>query len=713
MSRARDRRGPAAPQPATPRRRLRLPRLRAPAFLTALGAAEPWSPAWAEPAARVVLALFAAAALAMVHGPHTVGDVFTETDFYGAYAEGAGLWQRLAVDPSRYGVVGPVFELVLGLVGFVVRDLFLAAQWISVLAMTVALACWHRVLVRSLGPVAALCALALLATNAQVYRHAWAATTDALAFGLAAASFAALTGALPRAGARTAGVLAALAFLTRYTSVVLLPTGVLALALGWTGLHRGQRAAAVRGFLLGFVATAAPWLAFSFGSGQRFQFQFHHNLAYEVFAKWRDIPWDTYQREIQPRFPDLASVIRENPAAVFGRLFINLREHLWFDARDLVGGAVGATAVLGTVLLFADRAASRLRPLALYALLLYLALVPVFHSPRYSMALLPLWVALAGHAFGSRRLAAPWGRGGAWLKPLLVVVPLAFALRDTTAATARTLEQLPREARRLADQVRPLLRPGDRVLARKAHFAFHAGITPLAFPFTDSLRTLGDYTRAQGVRWLYFSWPELELRPVFAFLLDTTARVPGLTLRAASDDHPAVLYEIGPEFGTEPEWYLDPTRKGVHDARATAQVRHDDVRSRLILALWEREQGRPEEAQPWLDEALELAATDDGVRMLAADNLLRSGRPQQAEAQFRTLLVKRGDDPRVQSGLALALHLQQRHGEAAALWRPVLGITEDPATLAAMATSFAAVGDAATAEAARTRLRVLQAGGTP
>lgn len=698
MSRRRDHRPSPAPKPPSP------PRAAAPRTLHA--AAEAAVP-WADRAALAVLVVFALASLAMILGPHSVGDAFTETDFYGAYAEGARNWQRLSVDFARYGVVGPVFEIVLGLVGFVVWDLFLAAQLISLAAMTLGLHAWHRAIRAQTSPLAGLLALLLLAANAQIYRHAWAATTDALAFALIGGSFAALMGALGRAGVRIAGVLAGLAFLTRYTGIVLLPAGLLAILLGWTGIHRGLRARAVGGFALGFAAIVLPWVAASLMSGQKFTMQFHHNLAYDAYARWQGIPWDLYQRDMQSRFPTLASVFQEQPRLVIDRLIVNLREHALFDMRDVAGWAVVVPALLGLLLAWREGRLLRLMPLLVFSLMLYLLLVPIFHSPRYSMTLLPAWTALAAVFLASPRFALAFGPRGAWLKPWLVLVPLTLTLSANATATARTLDQLPREARVLADRIRPSVRPGERVLARKAHFAFHAGLTPLSFPFSDSLPVLARYVHEHDVRWIYYSWLELELRPHFAFLLDTTAQVPGLTVRGVSRDHPAVLYEVGPEFGAMPGWYRDIVQRGIHNARAAVDVKKDDVRSRIILALWEREQGRPQNAMRYLDEAVALPASDDGVRMLWADNLFRTGRAPQAEREFRSLLEKNPGDASLHQALGWSLHAQGRAAEAAAQWRPLVPGMEDPATLRAMVMAFRASGDEVAARAAAAKLAQL------
>ena len=55
--------------------------------------------------------------------------------------------------------------------------------------------------------------------------------------------------------------------------------------------------------------------------------------------------------------------------------------------------------------------------------------------------------------------------------------------------------------------------------------------------------------------------PEAEMRPGFSYLLDTTAKVPGLLPRAVTAHWPAVLYEIGPGFGRDPDCN-DHARRG-------------------------------------------------------------------------------------------------------------------------------------------------------
>ena len=84
----------------------------------------------------------------MVLGPHRGGDYMTESDFYGQYAQGARLIQHGHLEPARYGVVGPGYELALAAAGLVVRNLFLAAGLLSLAASALTLLLWSTLLRR-------------------------------------------------------------------------------------------------------------------------------------------------------------------------------------------------------------------------------------------------------------------------------------------------------------------------------------------------------------------------------------------------------------------------------------------------------------------------------------------------------------------------------------------------------------------------------------
>ncbi|MEO5616936.1 MAG: tetratricopeptide repeat protein, partial [Candidatus Eisenbacteria bacterium] len=679
----------------------------------------------------LIAAALAAALLYMILGPHRIGDYMAETDFYGAYAEGARLVQQGRLLPSRYGVIGPGYEVILGLVGFVIPNLFLAAGFLSLAATLTTLGLWFAIIRRLLDARVALAAAALFAVNTFVFRYGYSATTDAVAGALqAGALYLLLVRGSPRA-MLGAGLLAAAAFLTRYNAIYLLPAGLIAIAARATagaasaaraakaataeptgaapmnGLASPGRVALSIRFLAGFLAPVVPWVIFSLTRGSSFSFQLHHNVAYEVFARARGIPWDNYQKFLQPQFHNLWDVIARDPGAVASRMLLNVAEHLRDDGLKLMGGLTAAAAACGALIFAFDRRARPLWPVLVAGALLFLTLVPAFHSERYSLALMPIYAALGGLAFGSPRFAVPLR--GIWLKAALIAVPLFFAVRANIRHQAYAITQLPVEVLEIAETLRQLKRPGDRVIARKPHVAFHAGVEPAPFPFADTLPGLADDARKLGARWLFFSWPEAETRPAFWHLLDTAGVVPGLTVRRVTRPHPAVLYEIGPEFGRTPDWFANDTLRAWHQMRARTLV---DAHNAALFAgrgALERALGRHAEARTSLQRALAIDPNHlDALIELGAIGYQTGDMNLSVEALERASRLH-PESALARIGLGWAYLQVGREREAAMVWRPAVTSTTDPATLRRMREVFQSTGDsqsAAEAAAGMARLGI-------
>jgi 4-amino-4-deoxy-L-arabinose transferase-like glycosyltransferase len=585
----------------------------------------------------------------------------------------------------------------------VVRDLFVAAQLLSVAATATGLALWYDLLRRRADARVALAALLVLASNAYVFRYGYAATTDALAIALQIASlWMLLTGERPRA-AFAAGALAALAFLTRYSAIALLPAGLVAAFAGGTQI--GRRRAATALFALGFFAPVVPWVLYSLAHGGRFSFQLHHNIAYEVFAHARGITWDEYQQKLQPQFHSLWDVIARDPRAVASRMLANLVGHARDSAKTLTGWPVAIAALAGIALGARDGTLRRLWPVWLAGGLTYLSLVPAFYSERYALAVMPAIAALAGVAFGSPRLAlAVRPARGVWLKAAVCLVVIGFAAGASVAFQRYTIEQLPYEVLEAGRTLARLARPGDRVIARKAHIAYYGRVEASPAPFAATLEAFGASARAAGARWLYFSWPEAETRPVFFHLLDTTGVVPGLTPRFAHPVRPAVLYEIGPDFGRAPAWYANDTLRAYHTLRGRLAVDGRDWKARYDLARIERMIGRLDDAR--VSARLASIARPDRPEPPVLEGWLamQAGDHAGAESAFRRALViePRSTDARLGFGWARAM--EGDVNGAAEAWRPVVESASDPATLARMAQTFDAVHDEDSAARARRRL---------
>lgn len=658
--------------------------------------------------AWALAALLGVALLAVALGPHRIGDYSTETDFYGGYAEGARLIQHGRLDPSRYGVVGPVYETALALTGFVVHDLFLAAELISVLATVATLLLWFHLLRRRANARVALLAALFIAANPSFFRYGYTASTDALALAFQAATMTLLLAVPGRGAAAGAGLLAAVAFLTRYTAIVLLPVGLVASAFGGRLPSPGaSRRGETLAFAVGFVAPVAVWLAWNLARGAGFSSSLHDNLAYEVFARARGISWDAYRRDLQPHFHTLWDVITYDPWAVARQVTANAITHLRDDARVLLGWPTAACVAMGGLLAAATGALRRGWPLAVAAGLSFIALVPVYYSERYSLILIPFYAAAAGYLFASRWPALP-SAGRFRLEPVLALVPLVLATVASFDLQRRVLAQQPTETLACAETLRSLARPGDRVIARKPHIAWLAGVESVAFPFADSLSQLAGYARGRGARWLFFAFPEAEARESFRYLLDTTGVVPGLTPRRVTGPRPSVLYEIGPDFGRPPAWFGNDTLMALHGARADLLCAPGDPRALRVAGGIELARGELSAAREHLERAADLAPSDPDVLLPLGETLLRLGDLRLAALAYARAEQVSPRNVQARIGRGWVSLLAGRPKEAAELWRPVIGLTENAATLERMRDLYRSLGDgaaAAEADAALARAR--------
>ena len=662
-------------------------------------------------AAGLLIAAFFAAVCVVIAGPHRIGDYFTESDFYGAYAQGARLVQHGHLIPSRYTVVGPGYEVALALFGFMIPNLFIAAQLLSALSAGALAALWFMLLRRRIDARLGTAAVLFLCTNHILFRYAFSATTDAFGIALQAAALFAVLGARRDPGAppprlrrfAVGGLLAAFAFLTRTNAVVLLPLGLLAILAGGAGARDRRWAAGA--FALAFLLPVVPWMMFSLAHGGVLATQLHHNIAYEVFARSRGIAWDDYQKTLQSQFPTLASVIARDPGAVAGRMGFNVLDHLRADARQLLGWPLSITALVGLVLAARSGWLRSLWPVLAAGALLFLTLVPVFYSERYSLAVLPVYATLAAAAFASPRFAmAVGGAQHLWLKALIAPVLAALAITTGITREARTFDQLPIEVLDAGRALKSLRRPGDGVISRKGHIAYYGDCTPVAFPFANNIEGLANYARESKARWLYMSWPEAETRPAFYFLLDTAAVVPGLTARFASPTRPAVLYEIGEGFGATPGWMANDTLFTWHMLRARTQIDTQDPQLFTQLATVSWVLGHIPEARDAANAALALDPNRREAHVTLGRAEVALGDYAGARAAYGRAMQMDPRDPDARVGFGLASFLSGQDRDAAAAWKPVIPITIEPKILRAMAQLYDSLGDEAASQQARQRL---------
>ena len=656
--------------------------------------------------AVVALATLALAWIAFAR--HPVGDYFTESDFYG-YAEGARAFRHGALDFARYSVVGPVYELLLAALTTIVPDAFRAGELISLAAAAAVMLLWLAIVRRRAGEAAALWTVMFIAANPGFARYGYSTTTDMLALGTQSAAAWALLAARGRRAPLAAGALVALAALTRYSALALLPAGAVILAV-WPPRDDHGRPARRRALLLfaaGFAALALPWLALSLRAGH-----WPGSNLVESFSFYTD---PSAQRNVQDvagggGYRSLAALLREQPGALAGRLLGNVPDHLMRNLRSLIGEPVAWACGAGLVVTILDGGWRAMAPVGVAGAFVFAALVPVFYSDRYALPLVPYDLALAGLAAGSRRLRALPLRAIVWAA---LMVPLALSLHSSVTLQRWVESQLPVETLAAGRALRAVAPPGARVLSRKMHVAYYSGTGAVAFPRVKRLAELADAARVNGAGFLYFSWYEAELRPEFWYLLDSTATVPGLERIPFPARNPALLFRIGPEFGRDPAWLSNDSLRSLHIARAQVQALEDREAWSAHFVLGEEARGRGDLSGA-LDHYLAATRGNPGLALAwqrAGGALLELGRIEEARGAYERARALVPDDAVTLIGIGWTQMRSGRADLATQTWRPLVSSTRDPATLRAMAEAFDRAGDAAARDQARRALAALPGGG--
>ncbi len=667
----------------------------------------PWS-AGIDAASWAAIAAFAAAIAWVAFRLHVVGDYSTESDFYGGYAEGARLLQGGRVDFARYPVVGPGYEFALALVGLVVRDPFTAARLISVASAVGALILWRDLLRRLGGGTVALWTVALLAANGVFFRYAYSATTDMLALLLQAATLRAILVSGHRLAPLASGVIAALAVLTRYNYAYLVPVAVACYA-GLAPAPRSGRRGAIALHLAGFALVAAPWWGASVAAG--------HWPGASLFAQFGSFyTVNDATRNVQDltaaQADSLAAARDEAGAAARGLAATvvdaigRVPDHLRRDGLELLGLPAALLCLAGLGLAIADGSWRALLPLWASGAVLFLTLAPVFYSDRYSMALAPVYLSMAGVGLASPRGLVRWRRATIPLAWGLGLAVLAFSARGSFELQERLLGNQPVEVIEAGRVLRRDSRAGDFVMSRKGQVGHYAGRATVPFPRVTTLAELGDHARRANARYLYYSWYEAFVRPEFSFLLDTTAAVPGLTAIHRSERNPGVLYRIGPGFGNRPEWFADPVLASLHRARAQIQYlpAAQAAESHSILAAHAFARDDPAGVIEHVEKALAGGLLRPPAWHWYGEALRSTGRLEEAVLAYERAIALDPNHVEARLGLGWAQLGLGRTELAARAWLPAIGPRTDTYTLREMTALYDRLGQSGPANSARAEL---------
>jgi len=533
-------------------------------------------------AAAFVLALYVILLSWVAIAGHPTPLYTVETDLIGEYIPAAQSLRAGELKADHYGSKGFGYPLALAATSFLTRsDYYLAARVLNV-AGAVAGGLFAYLLFRAFfGGAGGLFVLLGLIANPHYYQAAVEAGTDTPTFAL---SIAATFLVLWVKGARArfaAGLIAGFAFVTRYNSVFLVPAGLVVL------VARRERVTHMLAYAAGVTLTAGAWLVSNWVmSGNPLSSQNYLNVAYEIYG--RSMNSELFWSGASSRFHSLGDVIRHDPGQFVSRIAVNLATRWVRDAHRLMPWWIGMFAVPGMLWGWFRRPGWP--GMALHFGLCYLLLATVFYLPRFSLYLIPFY--LSGVvALG---LTIPLGRRASWRPPWAapsLQVPGALALRAAVLVALfsvsasiswneenQLLAKAPHEVRVGGALLRKHARPGERVISRKPHVAYFAGLQYTPFPEATSFEELIKVAREIGVSYLFMSSMEASARPQFAVLFDPAVRLPGMEQVAYDDKDPRHAFVIY-RFTGEP-------------------VRHDSMQVAVLEALRRFTRRRPGQALP-------------------------------------------------------------------------------------------------------------------
>jgi Dolichyl-phosphate-mannose-protein mannosyltransferase len=497
----------------------------------------------------VLLVLLYLAVMGGIAHRRAVGDYLKETDFYHYYAPDAD--RLLAGRPPENPFQGPGYPALLTLTYPLSGDHFVSGKWLALAAAGVSVFTAAQLFRTLLGEKTVLPGLLFLVTSADFARFSVQTTTDMPFLALALLAILAAAGGPdhPWARALVAGGLTGLAWLVRYNGLFLVPSCLLGLVTA--GPDRGSRprpALRAAAYLACALAVASPWLV----ANQRLHGWPVHSLNYlNVAAAAYGFPTDQDgTRHLAAMFRSPGDVLRHDPTRFVSHYVRNLVGTVANTLGvPLAVLPLGLLALAGAVRVtrVGRRTPTIVLPVssALFVLLMafthwesrYFLYVGVCYAgfAAYAVAGASEWVAARWpEAPGRARLAAA-GLALAVLVPALVRTPLR--VHDMLRREPVELVAASAELRRVVD-------PAERIMARKPHLPYLIGREWVFLPDVASPEDLRAALCREAVGLFVHDNPTRSMRPGLASLDDRTSGIPWLRRVYESPGADLLVFEV-------------------------------------------------------------------------------------------------------------------------------------------------------------------------
>jgi len=481
---------------------------------------------------------------------HSVGDYGIETDFFWGYVPSARgfLEGTIPMDAFR----GPLYPMVLGIVGFVLGDFFKAGILIGVLSAAVVIYLTFEFIKRITSPNTAFFVTILLAVNPVFVQYSYSAGTDMFFNALAALTiFYFLKDEQLRVKQIIlAGLFGGLSYLTRYNGLFLFSFVIVILFVNYWNVSWLKRLKATTIFIAVFILTISPWGFYTLSEkGSFFYNENYKNIAYEMHGKGK-IAWDEFWFKESSKITSLKDVVFENPDVFATTVVNNIGDHFTNDMEKLMGWHIGVFVILGLLFLIIRNPFKnwKSREIGYYIINIFFfgLLLLIFYSERFSLFLIPFYAVIAFYPFFSEKFKVrkyvPQKFG-----LLLVSALIIFTFIKSYSFNSININSGPKELlvlQKWYNQNIPDEEKGKKIAARKAHVAYYLDMKFKLLPMAESYEEFITKLREHEVDYLYFSTIEAAMRRQFQFLLNPKQNHPGLKAVVYFETPPAVLYKV-------------------------------------------------------------------------------------------------------------------------------------------------------------------------
>lgn len=485
-------------------------------------------------------ALYAVIILLIAIPNYQVGPYFSVvTDFYWDYVPSAEQFQQGNVNIDDYR--GPGYPGMLGLVGFVIQDLFTAGMVIAAASAGVFLFLLYELISRLFRKDLALGVTLLTAVNPHFVKYAYNPGTDMFFAALVAGAlfFLLKNQSINYRDLGIAALLTAVAYLTRYNGafiVIFVP-----IAIGLFNVYHASIPDRVKSsayFIALFFLFITPWGIHCYQQeGDFFYNKNYENVAYEVYAKG-EMGWDEFWYGEGVDVNSMGETIMKDPAEFFGNVFYNIPSHFWGDMEKLIGWEVGWLTILGLALfvgLVARRAYMPNRQqwaFFLFFIMFFSVLLLVFHGPRFSLFLIPFYLLLGFQLFTFEQLRLDRLVSQFRWVPVVILALGIFTLSNAYEENSEQMDTGTAHLMEIKEQFDRQFtyeeRQGMTVAARQPHIGYVLDLDFTRLPHEQDYNAIMEELREDEVDFLFMGLIELSQWRQLQFLANPNEAPEGL-----------------------------------------------------------------------------------------------------------------------------------------------------------------------------------------